>query len=97
VQVLDHQDEGALAGDQVEEPPPGREGLVPVGRRLTRGRQPHQRGQPRLQPLALRGVDGDAADRRVEPGGTLQRVVGLQDAGLGLDDLAQAQKPTASP
>ena len=89
VQVLDHQDQGPLCRHQLEEAPPRHERLVPAGRRLGGGREPHQRREPRLEPLALRGVAGDGADRRVQLGGSLPRVVGLQDARLGLDDLAE--------
>ena len=46
-------------------------------------------GKPRLQPLALRGIVGDSPDRRVQLGRSHLRVVRFQDAGLGLDDLAE--------
>src|SRR5829696_28931 len=97
VQVLDHQDQGALPGDQVEEPPPGHEGLLPAGRPLGDGREADQRGQSRLQPLAVGGVAGHRADGRVQLGRDLRGVVGLHDAGLGLDDLPQGPEADRLP
>jgi hypothetical protein len=97
VQVLDDQDQGALSRDQVEEPPPGREGLVPAGRRLAGGPEPHQRGQSRLQPLALGGVTGDGADRRVEPAATSKGSSDSRMPAWALMISPRAQKPAAWP
>jgi hypothetical protein len=97
MQVLDHQHEGTLPGNQVEEPPPGDKGLVPAGRRLGEGREPHQRRQPRLQPLALRGVAGDGADRRVQLGGNRQGSSDSMTPAWALMIWPNAQKPTAWP
>ncbi len=51
---------GALLGEALEEEPPGREEVLPVGRRPLG--QPEQVGEPRLEPAALLGV-GDVLAR----------------------------------
>ncbi len=95
VQVLDHQHQRVVAGHGLHEPAPGGEQLGPLGLDRVRAGDPEQRGQPRPQPLALRRVGEEAVQGRPELARHLGRWVGLEDAGLGLDDLAQ--RPEGDP
>ena len=89
VQVLDHQHQRMVAGHGLHEPAPGGERL----RALDPGRlgvdQAEQRGDAGLEPLLVGGSATSAATAASSLAGDLGRVVGLEDAGLGLDDLAQ--------
>ena len=89
VQVLDHQHQRVVGGHGLHEPAPGGEQLVPLGLDRVRAGDPEQRGQPGPQPLALRRVGEEGVQGRPELARHLGRWVGLEDAGLGLDDLAQ--------
>ena len=84
VQVLEHEHARPRRRQPFEEAPPGREQLLPLRRR---GRlDPDQRRQPLQQPLPLRLLRGNG---RVQLRHRHLGRVGLEDARLRLDDLAQ--------
>ena len=90
VQVLNHQHGRALLGQRLQEPPPGRERLhPPVAAKLHAAGQPHQGRQVLSHPGRLRLLADEAGDRPLQLGGGLLGRIGVQDAGLGLDDLPQ--------
>ncbi len=91
MEVLDHQDQRPASGQRVQEAPPGGERLLLAagldGPLLTRAEEQaqmgaHPGGRTRVAPERVLGGLGDLA---VDPVGG----VGLEDAGLGLDDLAK--------
>jgi hypothetical protein len=90
VQVLHHQHGGALLGQRLQEPPPAGERLpLPLAAQLPGALQPHERTQVSGDPGRLLTVADHVGDGPGELGlGRLGRI-GFEDAGLGLDDLAQ--------
>ena len=92
VEVLEDEDGRALVGDVLEEPAPGRELLVALGRRA--GLDPEQREEPlRGTTLARLALGQDL----VELGGRRTPGVRLEDPGVGLDDLAERPERDPSP
>jgi hypothetical protein len=83
VQVLEHEHRRPLRRDGFAEPAPGCERLF-LGSGL--GRRPHERRKACQEPGSLGIVLGD---RLLELGGSLRGRVRLEDAALGLHDLAQ--------
>ncbi len=89
VQVLEHEHGRVLFGDVLEEPPPGGEQLLALG---GRGRlDPEQRQQALAEPGALVAF----GEHRVELGRGDVGGVGLEDPGVGLEDLPQ--RPEGDP
>ena len=97
VQVLDHQDEGPVGGHRLDDASPGGEVLGLVGALALGIAQPEQRRQPRPEPLALRVPADECLQRGVQLGHHVRGRVGLEDAGLGLDDLPQGPERDAVP
>src|SRR4029450_2783528 len=88
--VFEHEDEGPKGGDSLQEPLPGRESLLLLGGSLfLRAAKTHQRSQPGPQPLALFRFLQEGGARRCERLVRERRVVGLEDAAVGLDDLPE--------
>ena len=81
--VLEHQDRRVDLGDRLEERPPGGEELLALGARA--GIDPHERPEALAQPIAVGSGGYGLIDLRARDLG----IVGLEDPGLGLDDLAQ--------
>jgi hypothetical protein len=89
VQVLHDQHRRGVGGQGLAEPPPGRERLLaPVAPRPQRG-QADQRAEVAGHPGRLALVGEQVGDRAGQLAGGAVGRVGLLDAGLGLDDLAQ--------
>jgi hypothetical protein len=90
VQVLEDEDERALLGQALEEATPGSEGLGPA--LTSRGRllaEPDERLEMGYEPFELRGV-GDVPHRAAQLLlGDVARI-GLEDSGLGFDDLGES-------
>ncbi len=89
MQVVDHQHGGVLRSQPVEKAPPGGEGLL---LRSGFAAGAHQRGEPCPEPRPVGFVLGDGL---VELGHGRLRGVRLEDAALGLDDLAE--RPEGDP
>jgi hypothetical protein len=90
VQVLHDQHGRTPLGQRLAEPPPGREGLVlAVAGVLGRAGQADQRVQVPAHPGRLALVGDQVTDGPLQLGLRLVGRVGVQDPGLGLDDLAQ--------
>ena len=85
MQVLEDEDGGIAPRDLLDEAQPGGEVLVAAGRWRF---EAEQRTQPVAQPLAVL----TARDHGVELGLHDLASVALQDAGVGLDDLAERPK-----
>jgi hypothetical protein len=100
VQVLEHQDQRPPGRHRLKEAAPGGEGL----RLLRRARpglhvagQAEQRRQAGLEPLALGRLLDHGRDRVGQLGRDRCRVVELEDAGLGLEDLPEGPEADALP
>ena len=91
VQVLEHEHGGVLLGDVLQEPPPGREQLLALGG--GGGLDPEQRQQALAEPGTFVAFGKD----RVELGRGDGGCVGLQDPGVGLQDLPQRPERDALP
>ena len=91
VQVLETEHGRALRGKRLQEAPPGGKRLL-LGSRLRRGTD--QRGQAGLEPGTVGIFVGQGA---LELGRGLVRGVGLEDAALGLQHLAQGPEGDALP
>jgi hypothetical protein len=87
VLVLEQKDERPLRRDRLEIAPPGGERFV-AGRACRIGRQADERGEPRVDPVSFGRVGDDRLDACGELCGRCLGVVGLEDPGLCLDDLA---------
>ncbi len=81
--VLEHQDRRVGLGDGLEKRPPGGEELLALGARA--GIDANERPKALAQPIAV----GPGRDGVIDLGRGDLRIVGLEDPGLGLDDLAQ--------
>ena len=92
VQILEDEDERALLGERLEEPPPGRERLrLPVAAGvLSRRPSPTSGRRWPSTHSASDVVDQASATLRRSFSLGLVRRVGLEDSGLGLDHLARA-------
>ncbi len=89
VQVLEHEHGRTLLGDPLQEPAPGGEQLLALGRR---GRlDPEQGQQPLPEPLPLVAVGEDGAELLLRDRGR----IGLEDAGVRLQDLPE--RPEGDP
>jgi hypothetical protein len=77
LQVLEDEHDRAPLGEALEEEPPGREEVLPVGRRVLR--EPEQMGEARLEPRALARVLDSLLEHRAELGDCFLRRVLLGD------------------
>jgi hypothetical protein len=88
VHVLDHEDERIRGRDRLQKASPRREGLLAVGR-LSLLTQSDERLEARSDPVPLALIVHDGGDRKRELRGSLLRPIVLEDAGVGLHDLAE--------
>ncbi len=95
VQVLDHQHQRMAGRHGLHEPPPGGERLRAVDPGPLGVDQAEQGGDAGLDPLLVGGVGHQRGHGRLQLGLDLARVVGLEHAGLGLDDLGE--RPEGDP
>ena len=87
VEVLEHEHGGAALGERLEEPAPGRERGI-AGRSLLPRRKADERTELALEPRGLASRRDEARDRARLVGRDLG-VVGLENPGLRLHDLAE--------
>ena len=100
VQVLEDDDQRPPGRHRLEEPAPGGEGLRLLRRprpRLHVAGLAEQRRQAGLEPLALGRLLDHGRDRVGQLGRDRGRVVELEDAGLGLEDLPEGPEADALP
>jgi hypothetical protein len=88
VEVLDNEDEGSLRRHGLEKGAPGGERLVAIRGSFALGGSNEPR-ELAFDPRALRSAGEERLDRCGELVARRRRVVGLEDAGVCLDDLAE--------
>ena len=93
VEVLEHEHERPLRGCRLEQSPPGRKCLLSLGAFCTF--EAHERTRLPRHPFPLLFVLRERLDHRLELLRRGRGVVGLEDPGVRLDDLAQ--RPEADP
>ena len=94
MEILEDEHGRAVLGERLEEAASGGERLL-AGRRRLVDRETDERAQVALDPGGLASVGQERGDRPRQLRRGLAAVVGFEDAGLRLDDLAE--RPVAMP